>query len=134
MTPVSFTSILQNYLDELGRLYLEVDVFLPDGGDPVRPDLSYVSDANRSIVKRHIHGTPDLICEVLSESTARRDLTVKADRYLACGVKEYWIVNPEEKTIEVWFNRQEHWDKVKGERLVSELLTGMAVMAERVFR
>ncbi len=52
----------------------------------------------------HIHGSPDMVVEILSPSTRNIDLRVKSDRYLNCGVKEYWIVDPKEKTISVWRN------------------------------
>ena len=55
-------------------------------------------------VKMHIHGSPDMVVEILSPSTRNIDLRVKSDRYLNCGVKEYWIVDPKEKTISVWRN------------------------------
>jgi Uma2 family endonuclease len=47
-------------------------------------------------------GAPDLIVEVLSPSTATRDLNEKFHLYEATGVREYWIVNPENKTLKVF--------------------------------
>jgi len=46
----------------------------------------------------------DMIDGLLSPSTRNIDLRVKSDRYLNCGVKEYWIIDPKEKTISVWRN------------------------------
>ena len=46
------------------------------------------------------HGAPDLICETLSDSTAKRDPGIKAERYLSNGVKEYWIVDPRDKSMQ----------------------------------
>ena len=49
-----------------------------------------------------IHGAPDLVVEVLSPSTARNDKTHKKDVYASCGVREYWLVSPGDKTVEVY--------------------------------
>ena len=51
-------------------------------------------------------GAPDLIVEVLSLSTGYYDLTKKRHTYEATGVKEYWIVDPKEKTVEVLYNQE----------------------------
>lgn len=114
-TNARFSYLLLKFLDRfsIGEVTIEVDLFLPDGGDKLRPDLSFILKENLGIVKGHIHGTPDLICEVLSDrawptaihggpasqdllsyETEKRDLGAKADRYLTNGVREYWIVDP----------------------------------------
>ena len=49
-----------------------------------------------------IHGVPDLIVEVLSRSTMKKDIGIKKEIYERNGVKEYWIINPWSKTIEVY--------------------------------
>ena len=107
----NFVYLLKRYLETHpeGRLFLEVDIFLSDRGDVLRPDISFVLKDRLQIVKNHIHGAPDLVCEVLSDSTANRDLGVKAGRYLACGIKEYWIVDPRDKTVQLWLNRKDSW-------------------------
>ena len=45
------------------------------------------------------HGAPDLVVEVASPSTSKRDYGLKLFKYRTAGVKEYWIVNPEEETV-----------------------------------
>ena len=47
-------------------------------------------------------GAPDLVVEVLSPSTARNDKTHKKEVYARCGVREYWLVSPGDKTVEVY--------------------------------
>lgn len=47
-------------------------------------------------------GIPTLIVEVLSKGTRRKDLIKKLDLYMSCGVKEYWIVNPDNKEVTVY--------------------------------
>jgi len=112
---------------KLGFIVTETDVLLPDGGDPLRPDISFILSENMGIVHGHIHGTPDLIVEVLSPSTTKRDRGEKADRYLACGVKEYWLADPDEKTLHVWLNQGKEWQKATGDRLASHLLDGFTL-------
>ncbi len=77
-----------------------VDVFLTEN-DRVIPDVMIVCDKNK-IQKSGIHGTPDLVVEVLSPSTAKVDRGYKKSLYERCGVKEYWIVEPEARSIEVY--------------------------------
>ena len=65
--------------------------FIPDGmivcdPDKLRPD--------------GVHGAPDLVIEVLSPSTARNDKGHKKDVYEACGVREYWIISPGDRSVE----------------------------------
>lgn len=77
-----------------------VDVHL-DNANTIIPDAMIV--CNPDIVKSDgIYGVPDLIVEVLSPSTAKRDRGIKKELYEKHGVREYWIVNPSEKSIEVY--------------------------------
>jgi Uma2 family endonuclease len=117
----------------VGYLAPETDLFLPDGGDVLRPDITFILEKNKRIIIGHIHGTPDLVCEVLSDSTRQRDLGVKGDRYLFNGVKEYWILNPDDKNIQVWINRGSSWDKKFGETLSSELLPDLQITTRDIF-
>lgn len=77
-----------------------VDVHLSDN-DIVIPDVMIV--CNRDIIKPDgIYGSPNLIVEVLSPSTAKNDKGYKKDLYERCGIKEYWIVDTASKSIEVY--------------------------------
>ncbi|MBE7439794.1 MAG: Uma2 family endonuclease [Spirochaetales bacterium] len=129
-----FLFAIRSFLREkpMGRAVVETDVLLPDGGDPLRPDLSFILKENMYIVQSHIHGAPDLVCEVISLSSRDRDLGEKADRYLKCGVKEYWILDPKNRLIALWINRQDGWEKKSGESLESELLPGFTVTREEL--
>ncbi len=66
----------------------------------VQPDLLVVCDASK-LDERGYKGAPDLIVEVLSPSTMRHDSWVKYNLYRNAGVKEYWLVNPDAKTVTV---------------------------------
>jgi len=83
-----------------------VRLFEKDGDGPedvdtmVEPDISVICDKNK-IDKRGCKGAPDLIVEILSPSTRRHDRLVKLGLYQRAGVREYWIVNPDEQTVQV---------------------------------
>ncbi|MBR1579424.1 MAG: Uma2 family endonuclease [Selenomonadaceae bacterium] len=78
----------------------EVDVFFSEK-DNFIPDAMIV--CNPDIVKSNgIHGTPDLVVEVLSPSTAKNDRFNKKALYEKYAVKEYWIVDPYSRTIEIY--------------------------------
>ena len=65
------------------------------------PDMMVVCDRSK-IKSDGVHGAPDLVVEVLSPSTAKDDRTRKKEVYEACGVPEYWLVGPTDKSIEVY--------------------------------
>ena len=65
------------------------------------PDMMVVCDRSK-IKSDGVHGAPDLVVEVLSPSTAKDDRTRKKEVYEACGVPEYWLVSPTDKSIEVY--------------------------------
>ena len=79
-----------------------VTVFLTDE-DHFVPDFMVVCDRDK-LKGDGVHGAPDLVVEVLSPSTVKRDRTHKKDIYGRCGVREYWLVSPADKTIEVYRN------------------------------
>ena len=66
----------------------------------VEPDITVVCDSSK-LDRYGCRGAPDLIVEVLSSSTQRHDRLVKLGLYQRAGVREYWIVSPEEKTVQV---------------------------------
>ena len=97
------------YLDTKNAGYVfadDVDVYLLEG--PLfKPDLIVVLEENSSIIdwNKGIYGAPDMVVEVLSKSTKRRDVTIKKDAYEANGVREYWIVDPWAKSVSVYLLR-----------------------------
>jgi Uma2 family endonuclease len=64
----------------------------------VEPDITVVCDPSK-LDDRGCNGAPDLIIEILSLSTARYDRIVKFNKYREAGVREYWIIDPEEKAV-----------------------------------
>ena len=81
----------------------DVDVHFSDGS-LYKPDLVVVLKSNEKILagQKNIYGAPDMVVEVLSHSTRKKDLTIKKDTYEAQGVREYWIVDPRAKSVMVY--------------------------------
>jgi len=73
----------------------------PDGADDtvVQPDISVICDLSK-INRTGCKGAPDMIIEILSPSSEARDRIVKFNKYLEAGVLEYWIVDPDSKTVQ----------------------------------
>ena len=69
--------------------------------DQFVPDMMVVCDRNK-IKRTYIDGAPDLVVEVLSPGTAKNDKGYKKRVYESSGVPEYWLVNPADKSIEVY--------------------------------
>src|SRR6185295_8477581 len=71
--------------------------------DIVQPDLLFISNERAGILtEKNTQGAPDLVVEILSESTRRLDEEIKLDLYDRHGVLEYWMVNPLRKAIRVY--------------------------------
>lgn len=66
----------------------------------VQPDILIVCDKDR-IEDHRLYGAPDFAIEILSPSTKSKDMIIKFDKYKVAGVKEYWIIDPEEQTVTV---------------------------------
>jgi Uma2 family endonuclease len=100
-----------------------VDVVLSDASI-VQPDLVYVANNRRHIVRNRIEGPPDLAIEIISQSHAARDRVHKLALYAEHGVAEYWIVDPAEKVIEFLL--------LKGDRYQVEPLTSDSYTSPRL--
>lgn len=67
----------------------------------VEPDITIVCDSTK-LDKRGCKGTPDLIIEILSPLTSKMDKVFKFNKYEKAGVKEYWILEPDQKIVSVF--------------------------------
>ena len=118
-------------------LHAPMDVVLSND-DVVQPDIIYISSERKNIIKEeNIRGTPDLLVEILSPSTAQRDLVIKRRLYEKHGVREYWIVDPQNKTVEViaWTPKGFKTLQVypEGRRLKSKILSSFSLPLKNIF-
>jgi Uma2 family endonuclease len=96
--------ILGNYIEaqDLGELYSDVDTLLDDFNIR-RPDLLFFSNENLDLIgETFMEGPPDLAIQVLSPSSVTIDRKDKFTQYRKAGVRFYWIVDPQLKTLEGW--------------------------------
>ncbi len=108
----------------------EMEVFQPDIIVVARDRLDIIGEVK-------IEGAPDLVIAILSPATAYYDLRHKKTVYARCGVKEYWIVDPMEHSIEIYQNEQGAWvlvrSAVSAGQVESRLFAGLTVILEQVF-
>jgi Uma2 family endonuclease len=140
----------------LGKLYLEIGNYLvanPIGEvffapldvvmsnfDVVEPDLLYVSRerAAQVLVPEHVRGVPNLVVEIASKSTRKRDETIKRALYERTGVSEYWIVDPRLEVVRVHRRAQQGFDRPielrrdRGDTLTTTLLPGLEISLDRL--
>ena len=100
--------------------------------DVVEPDLLYVSKARLDVVtEKNLQGAPDLAVEVLSDSTARVDRTVKLKLYARFGVAEYWLIDPMRLSAEIYRLDSESFELAlqlqAGDALTSPLFPGFTL-------
>ena len=107
--------------------------------DVVQPDLLFVSREREHILLggENVLGAPDLVVEILSPSTAGRDRTVKSALYARHGVSEYWLADPEARTIMVMLLGEAGFEVEaiygKGHTLTSPTLRGFEVNLDEIF-
>lgn len=125
-------------LNGLGRVfYAPLDVQLAPN-TVVQPDLLVLLNANLGkITKSRIVGAPDLVIEIAPPGTAAYDRLSKFQAYARAGVEEYWIVNPERRSIEVAFLRDGEY-VVQGafldkDTLPSRIVPGIASVSVEQF-
>lgn len=119
-------------------LIAPVDVILAED-DVYQPDIIFVSIERLDIMKdiRGIFGAPDLVVEIISPSTSIYDMIEKREVYEEYGVKEFWLVNPDEKAIEIFALKEglykRHSFARKDGVVNSEVIKGFSVNLKDVF-
>ena len=133
--------ILANYLaaNPIGILYdAPFDVYLSET-DVFQPDLLIVLNKNRGILtEAGAEGPPDFVVEILSPKTRQLDLVNKKRIYARAGIKELWIIDPNEQDVTVYRFDQDTTDpvaKLSGEEETSSpLLPGLQIALQEIFR
>ncbi|HEV2854834.1 MAG TPA: Uma2 family endonuclease [Thermoanaerobaculia bacterium] len=89
--------------NRLGQVFTAPFEVVLSEHDVVQPDLLFLSNERLGILtEKNVQGAPDLVIEILSDNTRRRDETVKRDRYEGFGVLEYWLVDPQRQTVRIY--------------------------------
>jgi Uma2 family endonuclease len=101
--------------------------------DVVEPDLVYISNARESVLtEMNAQGAPDLVVEVLSKTTEKTDRTIKLKLYGKFGVQEYWVIDPEGPSAEIYRRGEEGLGLVAKlsavNALASPMLPGFSVL------
>lgn len=117
-----------------------LDVVLPSG-DVVQPDAFFLTseESARASSAKRVQGAPSLVVEILSPGSVKHDAITKRNLYEQNGVREYWIVDPETKTIAQMILRDNHYELTElteSDMIRSAVLTGFemtvtAVMSDK---
>ena len=141
---LNLTLLIGNWLDNhpVGKLFLAAFDVVFSQFDVVEPDLLYLSNARATevLTPLNVKGTPELVVEIGSPGTRKRDEPIKRRLYERSGVTEYWIVDPQIEIIRVWkraedaFARPIEVSRESGDVLTAALLPGLEVPLAKIFR
>ena len=112
------------------------DVIL-DNYNTVQPDIIFISKENFSKIKKNaMYGAPDLVVEIISPNSIRRDRYIKKELYEKHGVKEFWLVDIENKSVEVFNNNDRHFElfslTVETGKIESNLFPELEILIESI--
>ncbi|MEW6303145.1 MAG: Uma2 family endonuclease [Verrucomicrobiota bacterium] len=103
-----------------------------------QPDVLYVAKERLNIVQGRLQGPADLVAEIISPESRRRDRIDKRDLYEQHGVREYWLIDPEAQTVEVLFLEKSQYKLLgrwrPGDKAQSKLLAGFTVAVGELFQ
>jgi Uma2 family endonuclease len=133
-------ALLRQFLLENGQgevFYAPLDVVFSES-TVVQPDILFISHQRRGIIgEQNISGAPDLVVEILSPATEERDRGTKLQLYCRYGVRECWLVDPEERTVEVLALSPQGYQVLgqysEDEVVSSQVLAGLQFLAEEIF-
>jgi Uma2 family endonuclease len=131
---VRFSTAFENFLKsrKIGQIFVAPTEVVLSDLDVVQPDLVFVSSIKTSIITvRNIQGMPDLLIEILSESTRKTDEIIKRKLYERYGVPEYWIVDPELETVKVY--RVAELSHEASDTLSTPLLPDLSISLSDIF-
>ena len=119
-------------------LYAPTDVYLDDSNGIV-PDISFVGKERSFVIKdeEYINGAPDMIIEIISPGSVKRDRVEKKKLYEKFAVKEYWLIDPANKTVEIFAIKNNVYERrafleISG-KLTSDILPGFEMEVEELF-
>jgi Uma2 family endonuclease len=136
--------LIASWLEEhpIGQVYYAPFDVVFSTFDVVEPDLLYISNerATEVLTQANVQGAPEIVIEIGSPGTRKRDETIKRRLYERTGVSEYWIVDPEIDVVRVYRRGAEDFDRpvefraASGDVLTTPLLLGLKLPLARIFR
>ncbi|MEW6743340.1 MAG: Uma2 family endonuclease [Planctomycetota bacterium] len=141
-TTVRMVHALRSFVEarDLGEVLESSTGFHLPTGDTLAPDITFISHERLAGVpdqdpERFLRAVPDLVVEVLSESTRQRDMKTKRAIYQASGVREYWLVDPRAQVITlVLFESGTEQTFAAGDVVRSSVLAGLEIAVVDMFR
>ena len=131
---------LDDYIEsyKLGEVFVAPFDVIFDEFNTVQPDIFVITKDNFSKIKKNaIYGAPDLAVEIISPWSIQRDRIIKKELYEKHGVREYWLVDTDKKSVEVFNNSGLKFDlfsiSVEKGRIESYLFPEMEIMIEDIF-
>lgn len=122
---------------DLGEVFVAPADVVASPGKVVQPDLFFIAQDRLHIVDAYVDGAPDLVVEVISPSSVAYDRTTKFDLYQEIRVREYWLVDPDDQSVEVFVLRDGRYEPLgrftSGEHARSALLEGFSVEVDTIF-
>jgi Uma2 family endonuclease len=136
--------LMRSYLEEhpVGEvLYAPYDIVFSNF-DVVEPDLLYLSyERGKTVItEKHARGAPELVIEIASKGTRKRDETIKRRLYERSGVDEYWVLDPEIDSVRVYrrgdagYGRAIELSREKEDVLETSLLPGLRLPLALIFK
>jgi Uma2 family endonuclease len=102
----------------------------------VQPDLCIICDTNK-IDDLGCNGAPDLVVEILSPGNSKHEMTTKFELYEESGVKEYWLIHPDNRAIFIYTLVNSHYIGLRpfseGQQLESPLFPEMTISTDEIF-
>ena len=136
--------LIGNWLEEhpVGQVFFAPFDVVFSQFDVVEPDLLYISNerAAQVLTKANVQGAPELVIEIGSPGTRKRDETIKRRLYERTGVSEYWVVDPELDVVRVYSRGTEGFERPReltaeaSDILETLLLPGLNLPLARIFR
>ena len=135
--------MIRSWLEQhpVGRIfYAPFDVVFTNF-DVVEPDLLYMSHARAAqvLTAKHVRGAPEIVVEIGSPGTRKRDETIKRRLYERSGVSEYWIIDPDLELVRVYTNQERQFGRPRelsaeaGDVLTTPHLDGLELPLSKIF-
>jgi Uma2 family endonuclease len=110
-----------------------------DGENVLQPDVFWVAPNSECVPveDRYFQGAPDLVIEILSPTTARRDRDLKFGLYEKYGAREYWLVDPDARFVEVYRRQEDRLVRLgffgQGEKFIAPVLDNASLDVDTLF-